>query len=441
MAANVIELNGKRYDAITGAYLGEGKGKPYIPPSQHQNRGKHLDGFIRATGKQTDKQSPRQPSVVKPTTKVYADIVPANLRKTPSTTRPAARSRRSEHKSVAATDVHQKVTRKSPAANRPLPAASKAHPMDERVAQAVKTGAAEHRVSVITKPHQPQHTKTLMRRVVHKPHTTMKPAIRTQALAGTTPPEAASLLFKPSVSRVDEARLKRAKAIAKYSGIRHFMPVKPDYTPDALTTTPQRSLDSVPVIAVRPVPAHAHGKPVHTRTHNDIFEAAIAHANSHTQPRHKAVRRRSNRFVNTLAAVAALLVLGGFVTYLNMPNIELHVASIQAGFKADIPDYKPTGYALNGGVQRHGNTVSLRFISGENQYTITQQPSAWNSQTLQENTLALADSTHKTVKAGGRTVFIYNGSNAVWVNGGVRYDLTTNAPLSTDDITRLATSL
>ena len=229
------------------------------------------------------------------------------------------------------------------------------------------------------------------------------------------------------------------------------MPVKPDYVPSATAEVAPRHFNSdfhteIPVIAVKPVPAHAHGKvtahkPKPVQSHTDIFEAAIARAESHKQPKHPAKRPAHRRLINTMAVIAAFLVIGGFVTYLNIPNIKLHVASIQAGFKAEMPDYKPTGYALQDGIHRSGNTVSLRFTSGENNYTITQQPSIWNSQTLEENTLALAGSKHKTVEAGGRTVFIYNGSNAVWVNGGVRYDLTTNAPLSTTDITSLASSL
>jgi hypothetical protein len=140
--------------------------------------------------------------------------------------------------------------------------------------------------------------------------------------------------------------------------------------------------------------------------------------------------------------MGAFLVIGGFIAYLNMPNIELRVASIQAGFGAQIPDYRPTGFAMRGGVQRAGNTVSMKFQSGDQSYTITQQPSTWNSQTLVENTLALGGE-HEVVQAGGRTIYVYGkeNSNAVWVDGNVRYDVTGNARFSSDDIVSLATSL
>lgn len=106
-----------------------------------------------------------------------------------------------------------------------------------------------------------------------------------------------------------------------------------------------------------------------------------------------------------------------------------------------MPSYTPTGYALNGGVSHSGGTISLSFRSGDSSYTITQQSSNWNSQTLLDNTLALGGS-HETIEKNGQTIYVYdNGTRAAWVNGGVRYDITGNAQLSTDDIVAIATSL
>lgn len=438
MAENVIELNGKRYDALTGAYLGSDKGESYKPAvastavkTPKKPSGKHIDGFIRPGG-----AKPLTTTVTKPKA---ADLTASKpVYSTPK-------------KPVMAGDVHKKIAA-SPAVPRPKKpvaaiTASQATPVAAK--KPLKKISVTNTKANTAKAHSPQHATTLMRHVVKKPLTSIKPSIKTVAPVGIAPVDPSSILFKPSVTRVDEARLKRAKAIAKYSGIRHFMPTKSDYTPSAAAEVAPRHFNSdfhtdVPIIAVRPVPAYAHGKITAHKPkpqHTDIFEAAIARADSHRQPKHPAKRSAHRRLINTMAGIAAFLVIGGFITYLNIPNIKLRVASIQAGFKAEMPEYQPTGYALQGGVQRSGNTVSLHFSSGENNFTITQQPSIWNSQTLEENTLALASGKHKTVEASGRTVFIYNGSNAVWVNGGVRYDLTTNTPLSTDDITHLASSL
>jgi hypothetical protein len=441
VADNVIELNGKRYDAVSGAYLGTVQPAAATKMPVHKapaakGKGKAIDGFIRQTiGVQ---HAPAKPAAVRKVSDI-TPTKPATHKAAPTphpvTAKPAL-ARRATPKAIAkpAAAVHakavaNKVTR--PAKPKPAPhtiGTIKRQPTDGTQAMAVRKASS-------ARAHKPEHSQTLMRRIVQKPHTTIKPAIKPQAPAETLP-ALLSNFFKPSALQVDPARLARAKRIAKHAGIRHFMPVIPDHTPAAVAVTPQVTPAAVPVIAVQAAPPREH----RPKTHPDIFEAAIAKADSHKQPRH-ALHHKHRRLANTLAVVGAVMVIASFVAYLNLPNIQVHIASVQAGFKADLPSYKPTGYALNGGVRRTGNTVSMTFRSGENNFTITQQPSDWNSQTLQENTLALAGDDHKTIEAGGRMVFVYDGSNAVWVNGGVRYDLNTNAPLSTEDISRLASSL
>jgi hypothetical protein len=398
VAENVIELNGKRYDAVSGAYLGVIDTKHAVAPAvKHAKKGKAIDGFIRPTTTNTHAHTASKPKVgarAKPSMAPVTHAVPA---RTPNK-----------------------------------------HPADSTHAKATQHAIAQaHKAAVAARAHQPEHTKTLARHYVHKPEARMKPAIKPQAPAEVAAKPLSAITVKRSALQVDEARLARAKHMVRHNAIRRFMPVRPDYSPAAVASTPHRTPTQVPHIAVRPVPAAVEHRP---HSHSDIFEAAIARADSHKQPRHK-LHHPHRRLINTLAVVGALLVIGGFVTYLNIPNIQLHVASVQAGFKADMPRYKPTGYALNGGVKRTGNTVSMQFISGENSFTITQQPSDWNSQTLVENTQALTGDKHQAINVAGRTVYIYDGSNAVWVNGGIRYDINTNAPLSTDDISKLASSL
>jgi len=403
VADNVIELNGKRYDAVTGAYLGVAR-TPATPAVHHAKKGRAIDGFIRPTPTNT---------VVAPAAKHHTAAKPVS-------------------------SVHKPATKTVAADVKPLPAKKQ---RADVVPNGKKTDrhtlAHAHRAATAARAHTPEHTHTLMRHVVRKPEVTIKPAIKPQAPAEIAAKPVSAIVHKRSALQVDPARLERAKAIAKHAGIRRFMPVHPDHNPATIAATPHRASGPIPVIAVRPAPPQESH---HRHPQSDIFEAAIARADSHKQPAHH-VRRGHRRLVNTLAVIGAFVIIGGFITYLNIPNIQLHIASVQAGFKADLPDYKPTGYALQGGVKRTGNTVSVTYRSGDSSYTITQQPSDWNSQTLAENTLALSGDNHQTVDANGRIVYIYDGNNAVWVNGGVRYDLNTHASLTTDDITKLAASL
>jgi len=171
----------------------------------------------------------------------------------------------------------------------------------------------------------------------------------------------------------------------------------------------------------------------------DIFEAALAHATSHQQTAPKQ-HRKHHRLANITAGVATFLLIGGFVAYLNLPNIEVHIASVRAGFSAEVPGYKPVGYAL-GDIKSHDGQVSVNFRSGDQAYTVTQQASDWNSETLLDSAVALNGGSHQTIESKGRTIYLYDNNRAAWVNGGVRYDLTGNAVLSPSDVASIASSM
>lgn len=383
MGQNVIELNGKRYDAITGAYLGKSNVIPKHITESYVH-GKVIDGFVRPT--QTARRSappPKQPAS-KEVPKI-AEVQPV----APQAVEPA---RTTPQKPVHATADHLKA-------------------------------------------HTPQRAQTLMHRAARKPKITPKPAIKVQAPAEIMAKPQSAIMRKRSAYGIDPSRQERAVLTNQHQAIRHFHPA---HKPAA-----HHSVSVVSAIPVQPAPLTSLHRPKAATPHTDIFEKAIAHATSHQQPAHTPRKHRTVRrkFVNALAITAAFLVIGGFVGYLNMPQLELKFAAFQAGFGASMPAYSPTGYALEGGVKRSGGTISLRFRSGDSSYTVTQQSSNWNSQTLLDNTLAL-NGKHETVERNGQTIYVYDkGTSASWVNGGVRYDLNGNAQLSTDEIVSIATSL
>lgn len=368
MGDNIIELNGKRYDALTGAYLGKSHVVPKHITEQFVH-GKVIDGFVRPSRPADDTSAVRK-QVPKKVAKTVLAAVP----------------KQAEHARAAARHV---------------------------------------------KAHSPEHSRTLMHRHARKPEFTLKPAIKAQPPAEIMAKPASAIAHKRSAYGVDPSRHQRAVSTNQHQSIRHFHPGT------------IHNVSVVPAMTVRSAPLSAAHPPRPSQKHADIFEAAIANASSHNQPMHKARRHRTVRrkLANTLAGVAVFLVIGGFIGYLNMPQLELRVASVQAGFGASMPAYAPTGYALEGGVERSGGTISLKFRSGDQSYTVTQQSSNWNSQTLLDNTLAL-NGQHETVQKNGQTIYVYDGgTSAAWVNGGVRYDLNGNAELSEEDIVSIATSL
>jgi hypothetical protein len=392
---HIIELNGKQYNAVTGELLGESKIKATPETrAKHQHHGRNVDGFFRS-----NKASTLAPTVVKP----------------------------------APVQHHEAVQQ----------SASKAVPkrMDIRAPKQVKA-------------HQPEKAKTLMRHAVAKPKVEMKKPIKTAVpseIAPKTPSEIAKPLEKKvSVTNVDPIRLARSRQVARSHHIRRYsgrqQPQQHQVAVQARPVAVQHSVRPAPVQKTSPSPAlqQVARQQVTRQKASDVFEAALAHANSHQeplQPKQGKRARRQHKFAGVMAGIAAFLVIGGFLTYLNMPAIEMRMASMRAGFHAQMPDYKPTGYALDGGVKSEKGAVRMTFRSGDSAYTVTQVASDWNSATLLDQNTEQRGAPDQTVQSKGRIIYIYDNSTATWVDSGVRYEINGAKALDSTDLVSLATSM
>lgn len=148
------------------------------------------------------------------------------------------------------------------------------------------------------------------------------------------------------------------------------------------------------------------------------------------------------RVASILTATLALLVLGGYLTYMNLPVISMKVAASRAGVNATFPNYRPDGYSLNGPITYSPGEVNINYKSNSNDsdFKITQKPSNWDSQGLLDNFVSRQTENYLTFQERGVTVYTF-GNKAAWVNGGLLYTLDGSASLSSDQILRLATSM
>lgn len=377
MDKHFIVLNGKRYDAVTGAFLG-------------------LDMDLKARRQHKPVSNPHA-------TRLQPSIKPQVHHAAPA----AALSSAAKH----ATRAH--------------------HGQPKKVAA-----------------HQPKPAKTLMRHAVQKPATRDLPTTkRHYPLATKT--SGVGISPKLSVNKINSHRAERAERTPKSHHVGKFTP----------TMSSRQIVPQVKPLAVAPVPAHAqpsHHAAAHATTSQhtkspqathrekvDIFEKALAEATSHEQPKHKASRRKTyRRLVSSVAALGAVLVIGGFVTYLNRSSVQLQVASVRAGFQASMPNYAPTGYERQA-ASNEEKQVAISFVSPTNSraFTLTQESSDWDSQTLFDSVVSSDDTSYQTVQNNGRTIYIYGDGNAAWVDGGILYKVTGNAGLSSDQIISLATSM
>jgi hypothetical protein len=175
----------------------------------------------------------------------------------------------------------------------------------------------------------------------------------------------------------------------------------------------------------------------------EVIVAALKKSTAPTTPKNSFFKR-NKKYINIFTISATVLVVVGFIIYLNMPSISVRVASMQAGIDATFPEYHPDGYSLSGPVSYSNGEVTINFQAntGNNKFVIKQSKSPLDSSALKlqvDN-----DSNHQTSQSqeGGLTIYTYDdNNNADWVNGGILYSISGDAKLSSDQIRHIATSL
>ena len=156
-------------------------------------------------------------------------------------------------------------------------------------------------------------------------------------------------------------------------------------------------------------------------------------------------QKRHPRFLSITSLCLVIVILAGYITYLNMPNLSVAVAASQAGIAAKYPDYRPDGYSVDGPVTFSDSnasvTINFKANTGTGKFSFKQTRSSWDSSAVLDNIVRKkVGEEYITSQVGGLTIYSYNG-DAAWVNGGILYTIDGNAPLSSDQIRRIATSL
>lgn len=288
---------------------------------------------------------------------------------------------------------------------------------------------------------QLQHSTTLSRRYVHhdtspvaKPHTVYIPQ-RQHMVA----PSATAMHSRPVAQRATHSQ-----------AVAHFTKQTPHPT-----SAPIADIGPARHHAVERAKARVEAKKQPERVIKPsqiIKQEAIAKAMAEVEPKRtrskhhvKATQKRSkfSRVMSVMSASVAVLLLGAYFTYLNMPALSTRVAAAQAGINATYPGYSPTGYSLNGPVAYQQGSVTMKFAAnaGPQNYTLSQTHTDWDSSALLEDYVApQAGNDYITTTSGGLTIYSYN-STSVWVNNGILYTINGNSSLSDEQIQRIAASL
>ena len=152
--------------------------------------------------------------------------------------------------------------------------------------------------------------------------------------------------------------------------------------------------------------------------------------------------QRKGFLVSGVVAVISVALLG-YLVYLNLPDLSVRVAAMQTGIENAYPSYVPMNYRLSGLVKEENGVITMNFVrESGGSFQLIEKKSSWDSATVLSNFVSEKwGSDYVVAKGQGLTIYI-SGSNAVWVNGGVLYQIEDrDSGLTTDDLHDIAISL
>ena len=298
--------------------------------------------------------------------------------------------------------------------------------------------------SRVTKAPQTKRVDNSNNKKIEKSSTLMRTSVKKPS-PNKLPSSIASAKSSPSImtthSSLTAYTIAKAKSIQKSALIRKFNDMAPAIKPS--THNKSSSIASSDIHKV---------KSTSTVIINPI-EAKLASANSHKQPKPKLPRaytRAANKLniskkvLSAGSFILAMLLIGAFFAFQNMSNISMKIASSRAGVKGAIPNYQPSGFGLRGGISYKPGQIIIGYKSNSDNrnFVITQSSSNWNSETLLNNYDPLKqNSSFQTIPVKGKTVYLYDGSNATWVDGGIWYRIEGDSKLNSDQLISLANSM
>lgn len=276
-------------------------------------------------------------------------------------------------------------------------------------------------------------SNTLMRHAVKKP--THPLTLKADVTRNRQVQPSHNVHTKPALKSIyqpNQLRVKRAQEVKQNTLVKRFNDVGVVSSQPTAITAPKSHTPNLNVQKSKPTKSHS------------VIEEGLRAAQSHKQPHHKAPKsHRKSKFASLAAASMAVFLLVGFFGFQYAPNISMRYAAARSGVNANMPGYSPSGFSLNNHIHYTPGQITLTFRSNsdERQFNIVQRESNWNSETLRANYVANIDKSVHTYEDKGRTIYIYGGSNATWVSGGVWYEIQGNSQLTSDQLIQIASSM
>lgn len=193
------------------------------------------------------------------------------------------------------------------------------------------------------------------------------------------------------------------------------------------------------VAATRQGSAHISSRTV--KEH--LLQKAVQQVPAEPTSTHTAARASKSRFASAAMTSLALVMLGGYLTYINIPNLSIRVAAANTGIDASLPAYQPAGYKISGPIGYGNGEVNVNYKAANSSqgYKLTQRPTDWDPvATLDNYVESDSNSDYQIRSVQGLTVYTYD-KKAVWVDGGILHVIDGNATLSSQQVERIVASM
>ena len=281
-----------------------------------------------------------------------------------------------------------------------------------------------------------------------KRHNTPPPSQLARVLATERAEQTQTQATQPAIPiglpTLNLAELAAQPLVAQPSGMPQGEVWWPPAEPE-LTTTENIPVGTLPrsVLTQQSKKSAAAPKPKHRRLFTSKRRTNKPTTSVAPPPVRQPTARHWGRRLSIAGAMVALLAFGGYLTYHNMPAIATRMAAAQAGINASFPSYQPSGYSLAGGISQQQGSVLMKFTAnaGPGTFTLTQSRSDWDSSAVLAN-YVLPSFGRNFATTTSRGLTIYSTHNAAaWVNGGILYTIKGNAPLSSEQVERIAASM
>lgn len=248
----------------------------------------------------------------------------------------------------------------------------------------------------------------------------------------TTPKQPAALTPKPSTAPTSK---QPATTI----------PVKPEPIATTPKTTPdlpaqvhplQRSANRQ-IRARKQQPAKPSSREIKDRAIKQALRSVATMSEAPAQPiKHR--KSGAKRFVLAFTCAAACLAAIVWFVSNNIPDVSVRVAAMQTGIEATYPSYVPMDYSLSDIISEDGKLTMIFSGPDDARFTLVQEKSSWDSATLLRNYVEPTwGEEYITTHEQGITIYISNQTNdSTWVNGGIRYSITSEGARLTKKQTR-----